>query len=118
VALNILWHVRSNRDINTSLRIRSQQQYPGNLCFLLGRPEQGSWGSLSEGTHSPGPDQNTEGRNSEHWQIRHRTDQIWSDQEADQKGPVDQEGAPRRNAVEDTWTSAPGVASYCNLLWL
>jgi hypothetical protein len=46
---------------------------------------------------------------------RFDTEEIRSHQEPDQKGPADQEGAPRKNTVEDTGMSAPDVLSDCKL---
>jgi hypothetical protein len=60
--------------------------------------KQGSRFSLSEGTYST--QIRSERTNNGH------TEQIRTDQEADQKGPADQGGGPRTYAVEDTWTSA------------
>jgi hypothetical protein len=77
----------------------------GNAQILLLEavcPMRSTWGHIKK-EHRPDTDQKD----------TLSSKQIKPDQEADQKGPADREGATRTYTVEDTWTSAPGVSSYC-----
>jgi hypothetical protein len=72
--------------------------YLGNVCFLLSCPEARFLSYSVRRDIQHGPDRTL-------MELRTLTDsreQIRTDQEADLKGPADQEGAPRTYTIEDT----------------